>query len=183
MVTDERFLDHQSGLRHPERPARLTAVWEGLDAAGLGDAVIRREPVEAPEEDLLRVHPAGHLEALEALACSGGGRVDADTAMGPGSWTAARLAAGAGLVAVDSLRAGEADMAFCAVRPPGHHATPTRSMGFCLLNNVAVTATALADAGERVAIVDIDAHHGNGTQEAFFGDGRVRFAACHQWPL
>jgi len=103
--------------------------------------------------------------------------------MGPGSWTAARLAAGAGLVAVDSLRAGEADMAFCAVRPPGHHATPTRSMGFCLLNNVAVTAAALADAGERVAIVDIDAHHGNGTQEAFFGDGRVLFASCHQWPL
>ena len=183
LVTDERFLDHQPGLRHPEQPARLTAVWEGLDAAGLGDAMIRREPVEAPEEDLLRTHPAGHLEALAGLARSGGGRVDADTAMGPGSWMAARLAAGAGLVAVDSLRAGEADMAFCAVRPPGHHATPTRSMGFCLLNNVAVTATALADAGERVAIVDIDAHHGNGTQEAFFGDGRVLFASCHQWPL
>jgi len=103
--------------------------------------------------------------------------------MGPGSWTAARLAAGAGLAAIEGLRNGDAEMAFCAVRPPGHHATPTRTMGFCLLNNVAVAAAALADAGERVAIVDIDAHHGNGTQEAFFTDGRVLFVSCHQWPL
>ena len=103
--------------------------------------------------------------------------------MGPGSWQAARLAAGAGLVAIDGLRNGDAEVAFCAVRPPGHHATPTRTMGFCLLNNVAVAAAALADAGERVAIVDIDAHHGNGTQDAFVADGRVLFVSCHQWPL
>jgi acetoin utilization deacetylase AcuC-like enzyme len=120
---------------------------------------------------------------LAGIDSAGGGPVDADTSMSAGSWEAARLAAGAGLVAVAALRAGEADVAFCAVRPPGHHATPTTSMGFCLVNNVAVTAAALADSGERVAIVDIDAHHGNGTQDAFYRDGRVLFVSCHQWPL
>ena len=183
VVTDERFLDHRPGEFHPERPARLEAVWSGLDAAGLGDAVVRRPAVAASEEDLLRCHPASHLSSLIELDEAGGGRVDADTAMSAGSWTAARLAAGAGLVAVGSLRDGEADTAFCAVRPPGHHATPTRAMGFCLLNNVAVAATVLADGGERVAIVDIDAHHGNGTQDAFYTDDRVLYVSCHQWPL
>ncbi|MCP4844627.1 MAG: histone deacetylase [Actinomycetia bacterium] len=183
VVTDERFLDHRPGERHPERPARLEAVWSGLDAAGLGDAVVRRPAEEASDEDLLRCHPVPHLARLVDLDAAGGGRVDADTKMSTGSWTAARLAAGAGLVAVAALRNGEAETAFCAVRPPGHHATPTRTMGFCLLNNVAVTAMALADAGERVAIVDFDAHHGNGTQEAFYSDDRVLFVSCHQWPL
>ena len=130
-----------------------------------------------------RIHGTDHVDALRALDAAGGGRLDPDTRMGPGSWAAARLAAGAGLVAIDGLRDGDAEVAFCAIRPPGHHATPTRTMGFCLLNNVAVAAAALADAGERVAIVDIDAHHGNGTQDAFVADGRVLFVSCHQWPL
>ena len=183
VVTDERFLDHRPGNQHPERPARLEAVWSGLDAAGLGDAIVRRPAEEASDEDLLRCHPAPHLALLAELDAGGGGRVDADTRLSAGSWKAARLAAGAGLVAVAALRDGEADTAFCAVRPPGHHATPTRAMGFCLVNNVAVTAMALADAGERVAIIDIDAHHGNGTQDAFYSDERVLFVSCHQWPL
>ncbi|GIS99376.1 MAG: hypothetical protein CM1200mP26_10890 [Acidimicrobiales bacterium] len=97
--------------------------------------------------------------------------------MGPDSWGAARLAAGAGLVPVEGLEAGDADFAFCAVRPPGHHATPDRSMGFCLLNNVAVTATALTKTGHRVAIVDVDAHHGNGTQDVFYEDDQVLFVS------
>ncbi len=183
MVTDERFLEHRPARKHPERPARLEAVWAGIAEAGLVEAVSRRGAVAATDDDLLRCHAPGQLERLAALGSAGGGAVDADTYMGAGSWEAARLAAGAGLQAVDALRAGEVDLAFCAVRPPGHHATPTTSMGFCLLNNVAVTAASLVEAGETVAIVDIDVHHGNGTQDAFYADGRVLFASFHQWPL
>ena len=157
VVTDERFLDHRPGRGHPERPARLEAVWSGLKSAGLGDALVCREPRPASDEDLMRCHPSAHLAALVEIDAAGGGLVDGDTVMSPGSWSAARLAAGAGLVAVAALQAGEADVAFCAVRPPGHHATPSRAMGFCLVNNLAVTAASLAEAGERVAIVDIDA--------------------------
>ncbi|MCH2443779.1 MAG: hypothetical protein MK191_08645, partial [Acidimicrobiales bacterium] len=183
VVTDERFLDHRPGRRHPERPARLEAVWSGLKSAGLEDALVCREPQPAADEDLLRCHPFDHLAALVEIDAAGGGLVDADTVMSPGSWSAARLAAGAGLVAVAALQAGEADVAFCAVRPPGHHATPNRSMGFCLVNNLAVTAASLAEAGVRVAVVDIDAHHGNGTQDVFYDDPRVLFVSIHQWPL
>ena len=183
VVTDERFLDHRPGRRHPERPARLEAVWSGLKSAGLEDALVCREPRPAADEDLLRCHPSAHLAALVEIDAAGGGLVDADTVMSPGSWSAARLAAGAGLVAVAALQAGEADVAFCAVRPPGHHATPNRAMGFCLVNNLAVTAASLVEAGERVAIVDIDAHHGNGTQDVFYDDPRVLFVSIHQWPL
>ncbi|HAQ22103.1 MAG TPA: hypothetical protein DGF10_00840 [Acidimicrobiaceae bacterium] len=183
MVTDERFLSHEAGSRHPEQPARLSAVWEGLAAADLGDALVRVEPRPAEVEELLVVHPSSHLSRLEMIDAAGGGRVDPDTVMGPDSWEAARLAAGAGLVAIDALKKGVADFAFCAVRPPGHHAMPERSMGFCLLNNVAVAAAALANAGQKVVIVDLDAHHGNGTQDAFYGDDRVLFVSCHQWPL
>lgn len=183
LVTDERFLSHEAGSRHPEQPARLSAVWEGLAAADLGDALVRVEPRPAEVEELLVVHPSSHLSRLEMIDAAGGGRVDPDTVMGPDSWEAARLAAGAGLVAIDALKKGVADFAFCAVRPPGHHAMPERSMGFCLLNNVAVAAAALANAGQKVVIVDLDAHHGNGTQDAFYGDDRVLFVSCHQWPL
>lgn len=183
MVTDERFLDHRRERSHPERPARLEAVWAGIESAGIAAAIIGREPVPVSDSDLLRCHSDAQLAHLADLHAAGGGQVDLDTYMGAGSWEAARLAAGAGLVAVTALRDGEADVAFCAVRPPGHHATSTTSMGFCLVNNVAVTAASLADAGERVAIIDVDAHHGNGTQDVFYDDARVLFASLHQWPL
>ena len=120
---------------------------------------------------------------IARIAAEGGGWLDADTAMNAASYDAALLAAGAGLSAVEALDAGEADSAFCAVRPPGHHATPTRAMGFCLFNNVAVTAAALAARGERVLVVDYDAHHGNGTQDVFWTDDRVAYASFHQYPL
>src|SRR4029079_13307290 len=109
--------------------------------------------------------------------------LDPDTYAGPSSFDAARLAAGAGLTAVDALRAGRGDAAFCAVRPPGSHATAIESMGFCMISNVAVVAAALADEGERVLIFDYDAHHGNGTQAVFYEDPRVLFVSLHQWPL
>src|SRR5690606_20162777 len=119
----------------------------------------------------------------EEVCVTGGGHLDGDTVVSEGSYAAALLAAGAGLEAVRRLEAGEGDTAFLAVRPPGHHATPTRAMGFCLVNNVAVTAAALADRGERVLVVDYDAHHGNGTQDAFYDDPRVTYASIHEYPL
>ncbi|MHB1536550.1 MAG: histone deacetylase family protein, partial [Acidimicrobiales bacterium] len=122
-------------------------------------------------------------DALERFGAAGGGSLDPDTAVSAPSWTAALVAAGGGLDAAERLAAGEADAAFVAVRPPGHHATARRGMGFCLINNVAVVAAALAEQGERVLIVDIDAHHGNGTQDAFYSDGRVTYVSLHQWPL
>src|SRR4029077_8890615 len=108
---------------------------------------------------------------------------DPDTYASPASFHAASLAAGAGLTAVAALRAGDGDAAFCAVRPPGHHASSTESMGFCMISNVAVVAASLADHGERVMIFDYDAHHGNGTQAVFYDDPRVLFVSLHQWPL
>jgi acetoin utilization deacetylase AcuC-like enzyme len=129
------------------------------------------------------VHSAAYLDAIQSFCQAGGGEVDADTRVGPESWDAALAAAGGGLDAIERLRSGEADAAFVAVRPPGHHATPDRAMGFCVINNVAVTAAALAASGERVLIVDFDAHHGNGTQDAFYHDPRVTYLSLHEWPL
>jgi acetoin utilization deacetylase AcuC-like enzyme len=174
---------HDPGRAHPDRPGRLDAVRRGLDLAyqaGWAQAVTPR-PATAAE--MARVHEPAALAALEAFCHAGGGALDPDTAAFAGSWEAAVAAAGGGLDAVERLRQGQADAAFVAVRPPGHHATARRAMGFCLLNNVAITAAALADSGERVLIVDFDAHHGNGTQDAFYRDGRVAYVSMHEWPL
>jgi acetoin utilization deacetylase AcuC-like enzyme len=183
LSTHEQFLDHLTRRGHPERPARLAAVVAGIREAGLGEAVVPVVPRRATVTEVAAVHPAEHVARLEAFCAAGGGNLDADTAASPGSFVAALLAAGAGLDAVERLERGEAEAAFCAVRPPGHHALPARAMGFCLLNNVAVTAAALAGRGERVLIVDYDAHHGNGTQDVFWDDDRVAYVSLHQWPL
>lgn len=182
VLADERVADHRPPHGHPERPERFAAAVSGIEQAGFGEALMWRVPTEAPVDALLRVHDQHHVDRMMRAHGHDHVRIDPDTHMSHGSLTAARLAAGAGLDAVASLRAGEADSAFCLVRPPGHHATPSTAMGFCLFNNVAVTAQALTDAGDRVAIIDIDAHHGNGTQDAFFGREDVLFISFHEYP-
>ena len=182
-TTHPRYLDHSAGRGHPERPARLEAVLLGAREHDVAEALVPLEPRAATRAELERVHPGSYLDAMARFCASGGGRIDADTAATADSWDAAVLAAGAGVTAVEALDRGEADAAFCAVRPPGHHATAVRAMGFCLVNNVAVTAAALAERGERVAIVDFDAHHGNGTQDVFYEDGRVLYVSLHEYPL
>ncbi len=181
---DARFREHDTGPGHPERPARLGAVEEGVagtDAARVPEA--RIDLRVATRAELERVHTAAHLDDLERRCLAGGGRIDADTVASRGSWDAAVLAAGAGLAAVDALDAGRGDAAFLALRPPGHHAVPAHAMGFCLINNVAVTAAALAARGERVLVVDWDAHHGNGTQDIFYESAEVMYVSLHEWPL
>lgn len=184
LFTHLDMLKHSNGAGHPESPERLKAVLAGLEDSGL--ALERREAREATAEELGRVHPKAYLDRLLALETLEDGRVflDPDTSAGPGSVRAARLAAGAAVQAVEAVLAGDTDRAFAAVRPPGHHAEPDTAMGFCLFSSVAVAARAALAAGlQRVAVVDFDVHHGNGTQAAFWDEPAVLVAGIQQWPL
>jgi acetoin utilization deacetylase AcuC-like enzyme len=182
-ATHARYLDHEAGHGHPERPARLEAVLSGARYGGVDDALVFLEPRAATRGELERVHPKAYLDAIERFCQSGGGRIDGDTSACRESWEAAVLAAGAGLSTIEAMDRGEGTAGFCAVRPPGHHATKHRAMGFCIVNNVAVAAAHLAARGERVLIVDYDAHHGNGTQDVFYDDPRVMYVSMHEYPL
>lgn len=176
---------HNMGDAHPESPARLGAVESGLRAAGLFDRVRRVEAPQVTREQLQRVHDAVYLDLLEkSVPQEGTHKLDPDTALSAGSLRAAKRAAGAVVHAVDLVMDGKARSAFCAVRPPGHHARPGRAMGFCIYGNVAIgVAHALAGYRlKRVAVVDFDVHHGNGTEEMFRSDPRVLMVDSFQHP-
>ncbi|MFC3650224.1 histone deacetylase family protein [Dyella humi] len=185
LFTHSVCLQHDPGPGHAESPARLRAVLEALDQDRFA-TVDRVEAPRATREQLLRVHTQAHVDRILAITPeSDTVRLDEDTLMSPASAEAGLRAAGAVVAAVDAVMAGHATRAFCAVRPPGHHATPDAAMGFCLFNNIAVGAAhALTAHGlKRVAIADFDVHHGNGTQDIFQREPRVLFISSHQWPL
>jgi acetoin utilization deacetylase AcuC-like enzyme len=173
------------GEGHPECPQRLQAIEERLRGGGLLGRIQQVEAPAATVDQLLRVHDSAHIErVLQADTSSGLVWHDPDTAQGPDTAAAALHAAGAGVKAVELVLADQVELAFCAVRPPGHHAERSRAMGFCFFNNIAVAAAhALAQGLERVAILDFDVHYGNGTADIFAGDGRVRFYSTYQHPL
>ena len=182
VFTHPDMLRHNPGESHPECPARLEAVLAALEDGAAG-VELREAPLAAPA-DLLRVHPQAYLELIEQVSPRRDMvQLDADTAMSPGSLAAARRACGAVAAAVRETAAGRLQRAFCAVRPPGHHALPSRPMGFCLFSSVAVGAkAALAEGFSRVAVVDFDVHHGNGTEAVVREDAQLFFASIQQFP-
>ena len=179
------YLKHDMGAGHPESPDRLRAIVSRLEASGVLDRLVRIEPASVADEWITQVHEASYLTTLKSRApVSGRVSLDPDTSMSAGSLPAAYLAAGGALAAADAIMAGTVDHAFCAVRPPGHHAESDRAMGFCLFNNVAIAARYLQrrHGVARVLIVDWDVHHGNGTQHTFDDDPSVLFFSTHQYP-
>jgi len=188
MIPTGIFLDRDTGEHrcpgHPERPERMEAMHGALEAEGLLERLTPIAASPATRAMIERVHPAAYLDALESMASAGGGHLDPDTYVTPDSMRCATRGAGAAVAGVETVLGGEVRRAFVASRPPGHHASATRAMGFCLVNHVAVAARhAEAVHGMRVAIVDIDAHHGNGTQDVFYADGDTLFVSVHQYPF
>ena len=184
LVYDDVFLRHETGA-HPENKERVRRTWDFISAAPGLEHLKHLKPVPATRQDLLLIHEAKYLDLLAGLPPDQYAALDPDTMVGPGSMEAAYSAAGAVMTAVGAVTEGICEAAFCMVRPPGHHALPGRAMGFCVLNNIALGAAyALERCGHgRVAIVDFDVHHGNGTQAAFYEDDRVLFISLHQHPF
>ncbi len=184
-MTHTDCLFHDAGSGHPERPDRLRAVLHAIDEDTYPELIREQAPL-ATDSQLALAHSDGYVQKLlAAIPASGRRNLDPDTVASPGSAEATRRAAGAVVAAVDAVFGGAVDNAFCAVRPPGHHAEPDRPMGFCLFNNVAIGAlhARLANGIRRVAVVDFDVHHGNGTQARFHDDPDLMYLSSHQWPL
>jgi acetoin utilization deacetylase AcuC-like enzyme len=183
-VIDEVFLAHRSPPGHPERPERLAAVLDGLRRSGLATLGQQLATRRAEDHEVGLVHTAGYWDDVRKAVPGHAGYLDEDTFFSPGSWDAALSAVAAAVDLTRATLSGQFQRSFAVVRPPGHHAEPDRAMGFCLFNNVAIAAAAARAAGAaRVAIVDWDVHHGNGTQNAFYRDPHVLYISTHQWPL
>lgn len=185
-ITHDDCLLHDTGIGHPERASRLSAIDDRLHAAHLYDFLRHYDAPEVTNNQLLRVHSQRYIDNIERMIpASDHAYLDPDTVISPGSLKAARRAAGALIKAVDLVMSGEVKNAFCNVRPPGHHAESERSMGFCIYNNIAVGAAhALEQHGlDRVAVIDFDVHQGNGTEEIFLEDERVMFCSTFQYPF
>ncbi len=181
---DPIFFRHHAGDFHPECPQRLEAIMNKMSTSGLVDRLVAIAPRPAGREWLERNHTPAYVSYVEQAYANGIRQLDPDTGINESSRDAAFMAAGAGLAAVDAVMKGELEHAFCAVRPPGHHAEADRAMGFCLFNNVAVAARyALASYSlQRIVIMDWDVHHGNGTQHSFYENPDVFYISIHQWP-
>ena len=185
-ITHADCAKHDMGAHHPECPARLAAIEDQMIASGIGQVLSRYDAPLASDAQIERVHPAEYVSAIrEAAPLSGTVHLDPDTAMNPHSLNAALHAAGAGILATDLVMKGEVENAFCSVRPPGHHATRAKPMGFCIFNNIAIAARHAIDAHgvKRVAIIDFDVHHGNGTEDIFTGDSQVLMVSTFQHPF
>ena len=184
-LTHDRFLDHSNGPGHPERPDRLVSIWRRLHESGTGEGLVALEPAEADRTSLTQVHSTDHVDRIERLSATGRSTgLTPDTGISRGTFEAARLASGGAITAVDAVVSGTVENAFCAHRPPGHHAERDQAMGFCFFNHVAVAAKHLRQRHgiRRLAIVDWDVHHGNGTQHTFEADPDTLFFSIHQYP-
>lgn len=186
IISHDLCLGHDTGRLHPEAPIRLNAIWNQLLMSGLDQVLTRYDAPEATVEQLERVHTPDHVRSLIEMADQGTiAQLDPDTPFSPGTLPAALRAAGAGVMGVDMIMSGKGNPIFCIVRPPGHHAERARAMGFCFFNNIAVAAAHAMEVHglSRVAIVDFDVHHGNGTEDIFANDDRVLFCSSFRHPF
>ena len=185
-ISHPDFMKHEMGRHHPECPERIAAIEDQLIQSRLDAHLKRIDPPLASEADITRVHSEDHLAFVKSKAPSSGyAMIDGDTIMNPATWTVSLRAAGAAIAAVDAVMQGEVNNAFCAIRPPGHHAEPHRSMGFCVFNNVAIATRYAIEKYDldRVAVIDFDVHHGNGTEAAFINDPHVLMCSFFQHPF